>query len=216
MTAAGQPESKELSGRATFCAEREGVEPQTIEVRAWAEDYLDGREPSQSAAFVLHVLSPDDHAIWVTQQMARWLEAARETYEREQQLHATNKELRMLEAAELDRPENRRRVAKQASAESANGERLSSLTNSGRSLVEQATKNPEFDAKRLESWAMMLRSLQDIAANRMPSVADLLKESANAKADAKLAAANGKPSPNSNGNPNKDAKSAKPGDAEAG
>jgi hypothetical protein len=86
-----------------------------------------------------------------------------------------------MNAAELDRPENRRKVAQQASAETANAARLGALNQSGRSLVEQATRNDEFDAQRLESWATMLKSLQDIASKKMPSVADLLKQSAGAK-----------------------------------
>ena len=57
--------------------------------------------------------------------------SAKESYEREQQLHQTNKELRALSAAELDRPENRRRVSQQAAAENANASRLDSLTQAG-------------------------------------------------------------------------------------
>ena len=106
----------------------------------------------------------------------------KETYEREQRLHETNKEFRELSVAELDRPDTRREIAAQASAESANGERLSSLTDSGRKLVDHATKNDEFDAERLESWALMLKNLEDIAKNRMPSVAGLLKQAADAEA----------------------------------
>jgi len=184
IAAAGEPEKKTLASKATFCASRDGVEPQTLEIRAWAEDYLPNRKRAYSSAFVLHVLNKTDHALWLTEQFGKWLEAARESYEREQQLHATNKELRGLNPAELDRPENRRKIAQQASAENANAARLGSLNQSGRSLVEQATRNDEFDAARLESWATMLKSLQDIAAKRMPSVADLLKQSSNAQAGA--------------------------------
>jgi hypothetical protein len=191
IAAAGEPEKRELAARATFCATREGVAPQTLEVRAWTDDYLPGRARARSASFTLHVLDKTEHALWLTEQFGKWLEVARESYEREQQLHQTNQELRALDATDLDRPENRRRVAQQATAENANAARVDSLTNSGRSLVEQATKNPEFDAARLESWATMLKSLKDIAANRMPSVSDLLKQSASAAA--------GKASP---GNPN--------------
>ncbi len=180
IAAGGEPEKKELAVRATFCATRDGVAPQTVEVRAWTEDYLPGRQRSHSAAFVLHVLDKTDHALWLTEQFGKWLVAAKESYEREQQLHQTNKELRALSPADLDRPENRRRVSQQAAGENANAARLDSLTQSGRSLVEQATKNDEFDAKRLESWATMLKSLKDIAATRMPSVSDLLKQSAGA------------------------------------
>jgi hypothetical protein len=182
LAAAGEAEKKEVAVRATFCATRDGVTPQTLEVRGWTEDFLPGRPRARSAAFVLHVLDKTDHALWVTEQFSKWLEAAKESYEREQQLHQTNLELRELSAAELDRPEQRRRVSQQAAAENANAARLDSLTHSGRSLVEQATKNPEFDAKRLESWATMLKSLKDIAAQRMPSVSDLLKQTASATA----------------------------------
>ena len=213
IVSAGGPEKKEISAKGTFCAAREGVAPQTLEIRAWSEDYLAGRESSKSAAFVLHVLNREDHALWVTQQMGKWLEAARETYEREQQLHQTNKELRAMTAADLDRPENRRKVAQQASAENANADRLSALNNAGKNMVEQATKNPEFDAARLESWATMLKSLQEIASTRMPSVTDLLKQSADAKADAKMAQnAAGQPNPN----PGEAGKPGEPSDAKPG
>jgi hypothetical protein len=57
ISAAGEPEKREMAIRATFCATREGVAPQTLEMRAWAEDYLAGRKRSHSAAFVLHVLN---------------------------------------------------------------------------------------------------------------------------------------------------------------
>ena len=210
VAAAGANEKKEMTVGATFCATREGVAPQTIEVRAWAEDYLPERKRAHSASFVLQILDKTDHALWLTQQFGRWLEVAKESYEREQQLHQTNKELRALAAEELDRPENRRRVSQQATAENANAARLDALNSAGRRLVEQATKNDEFDAKRLESWATMLQSLKDIAANRMPGVSDLLKQSASA-ASGKLASAK----PGQSGSPSAKSDHQKPGEDEA-
>ena len=212
VAAAGAYEKRELEARATFCAMREGLSPQTLEVRAWIDDYMPERQRSYSATFVLHVLSKTDHALWLSEQFGRWLEVAKESYEREQQLHQTNKELRALSAEELDRPENRRKVAEQASAENANGSRLESLTESGHSLVEQATRNDEFDAKRLESWAEMLHSLKDIASKRMPTVSDLLKQSANA-ATAKAGAPGQSGKPAENGTAGKRGEDGKPGDA---
>jgi len=174
--ASGAPEKREIETVATFSAAREGIEPQTLQIRAFAEDYLPDRDRSFSPTFVLHILSNEDHADWLTQEFGKWFRNAREVYEREQQLHETNRNLRSLSAEDLDKPENRRALEEQASAESANGRRLDALTNSGRDLVRQATKNDEFDAERLESWATMMRELDEIAKNRMPSVADLLKQ----------------------------------------
>ncbi len=191
---AGEPEKRLMDARATFCATRENVAPQSLQVRAWAEDYLPGRKRAYSQSFILHILNKQDHALWLTEQFAKWLQVARESYEREQQLHQTNKELRQLSAAELDRPENRRKIQQQAASERANADRLDNLTQLGKNLVEQATHNPEFEAKRLESWASMLKDLRNIAAERMPSVADLLKQSSNAATKSMADANQGKPS----------------------
>jgi hypothetical protein len=54
-------------------------------------------------------------------------------------------------------------------------------------------RNPEFGVGHLEKWAEMLQILKDISANRMPSVADLLKQAAQAPNVAKNAPANSGP-----------------------
>ncbi len=216
IASAGAPETKSLTARGTFCAQKEGVAAQSLEIRAWAEDYKPGRERSKSPAFVIHLLSKDEHAIWMTEQFGKWLQASRETYEQEQRLHEANKELRELTEAELDRPENRRRVAQQAIAEESNRDRLQALNDVGRKLVEQAARNDAFDAARLETWATMLRQLKDIAANKMPSVADLLKKSANAAASGAMAQGEQKPGqpPSAGPQPNGQQAQAKPSESQ--
>jgi hypothetical protein len=208
VTASGQPERKELAARATLSPLRERIGPQSLEVRAWVEDYLPGRPRTYSGAFIIQVVNKTEHALWIVEQMSKWLDAAREGYDREQQLHQNNVELRKLDAAELDRPENRRRVAQQAAAEATNSARLNALADLGKRLLAQASRNDEFDAKRIESWASTLGALDDIAAKRMPSVADLLKQAANAAAQT----ASGKPSSHGEPNPQDPANQGKPSD----
>lgn len=178
--ASGAPEKKNIETKGTFSAAREGVAPQTLQLRAFAVDYLPDRDREYSATFTLHVLTNEDHAQWLTEEFGKWFRTTREVYEQEQQLHETNKALRNLSTEELDQAENRRRISEQAYAEAANSRRLDALTKSGRRLVKEATKNDEFEAERLESWATMMRALDDIAKERMPSVSDLLKKAASA------------------------------------
>jgi hypothetical protein len=166
----------ELSG--TFSAKSLGIEPQTIQLRIFAEDYLPHRDRVYSAPYTFWVLSPEEHAIWITDQLSRWHRKALEVRDRELQLYETNKQLRELTAEQLDRPENRKRVENQATAERNNGRRLTNLTGAGQDLLREAARNPEIAATSLESWAQMLGILKDISANRMPSVADLLKQGA--------------------------------------
>ena len=177
----GSPESDSISAAATFSAKREGISPQVVQLRLFAEDYFPDRGRIYSPAYTLYVLSAEDHAIWLTRQFRKWFRQSQEVYEREQQLYETNKQLRDLPSDQIDMPETRRQIETQAAAERANGRRLGALTRSGEQLIGLAMKNDQFNVATLESWAAMLNSLKDISQNRMPSVADLLKQSANAQ-----------------------------------
>jgi hypothetical protein len=180
LLAAGGSEKDVLEGGGTFSAKALGIEPQPVQVRIFAEDFFPGRGRVYSPPYTLYVLNAEQHAIWLTEQLSKWHRQSLEVRDRELQLYETNKQLRTLPAAELDRPETRRRIENQAVAERTNGRRLSNLVVGGEDLVQQAMRNPEFGVGHLEKWAEMLQILKDISANRMPSVADLLKQASQA------------------------------------
>ena len=182
---AGNPNATELdAATATFSPQRESIEPQTIALRLFAEDYLPDRERVYSPVYTVFVLSEDEHAIWMTRRLDDWFKQALETYEREQQLYKTNIALRNLSAEEIDRPENRRKIESQATAEKAQARRLNALTRAGEGLVKEAARNDNFGVDHLEKLAEMMQSLKDIHDQRMPSVADMLKQAAQAQASA--------------------------------
>ena len=178
LLAAGGSEQENLELAGTFCAQALGIEPQPLAVRLFTVDYLPDRERVYSPVYLLYVLSAEQHAIWITEQMSKWHRQSLEVRDREMQLHHTNQQLRLLSPDELDRPEIRRQIEGQSSAERANGRRLTGLTMTGEELIRQALRNPEIGVGHLEKWAEMLQILKDIAGNRMPNVADLLKQSA--------------------------------------
>lgn len=180
ILAAGGTEKDVMEVAGTFCAKTLGIEPQPLNVRLFVEDYFPGRSRTYSTPYLLYVLSAEQHSIWVTEQLSKWHRQSLEVRDREMQLHHANQELRMLPDEELDQPENRRRIENQSAAERANGRRLTGLVNGGEDLIRQAMKNPEFGVGHLEKWAEMLQILKDISGNRMPNVADLLKQSSQA------------------------------------
>ena len=184
IVSAGGSEKRQLEVTASFSAKREGIKPQSLAVRLFSVDYLPDRERVYSPTYILHVLTPEEHAIWLTSQLRKWFRQAQGVYEREQQLFETNQELRALPTAKIDRLENRRRIETQAAAERTNARRLGALTGAGETLIRQATRNDQFNVETLETWAAMLQTLRDIAENRMPSVADLLKDAAKAPGSA--------------------------------
>jgi hypothetical protein len=190
ILAAGGPEKELLELTGTFSAVSLGIEAQPIHVRLFAEDYFPGRQRVYSPTYLLYVLTAEQHAIWLTEQLSKWHRQSLDVRDRELQLFETNKQLRQLSADEINQPDARRRIENQAEAERSNGRRLSNLVASGEDLVKQAMRNPEFGVGHLEKWAEMLQILKDISGNRMPSVADLLKQAAQAPALAQNTAGN--------------------------
>ncbi len=188
LLAPGDYESQSLDASGTFTATSLGIEPQAIELRLFTNDYYPGRERVYSAPYLLFVLDAEQHAIWVTEQLAKWHRQALEVRDREMRLYETNKQLRELTADQLDNPQNRKRIEEQAAAESANGRRLAALNAGGNELLKQAARNPEIGVGHLDRWAEMMQILADISANRMPSVADMLKEGAAAPKASQMAA----------------------------
>jgi hypothetical protein len=191
LLAAGGPEAETLEAVGTFSPAPLGITPQTVEVRAFAEDYLPGRDRIYSAPAVFLVMGSADHALWINDQIARWKQQTAEVRDREMELLARNEELQELSADELDAPENRKAIREQAAAEKNNGRRLGRLADSGAELVRQALRNPEFDAGTLEQLAQNVQDLKEMAESRMPGVGELLQDAAEAsKGDG---ASDGKP-----------------------
>lgn len=180
ILAAGGTEKEMFELAGTFSATSLGIEPQPIQVRLFVEDYFPGRERVYSPVYTFYVLNAEQHAIWVTEMLSKWHRQSLEVRDKEMALHETNKALRELSPSDLDQPENRKKIEGQAAAERANGRRLSNLTLNGEDLVKQAMRNPEIGVGHLEKWAEMLGILKDISGNRMPSVADLLKQASQA------------------------------------
>ena len=176
----GDPTMANFSGKVTFCAESDGLMPQSIEIRAYAIDYMEGRERSYSPPFILHVLTNEEHAIWITNQLRRWASLADDVYEEEVRLHDVNRELRRMSPDELNSTKMRQRIEQQSAAERANGQRLGAVTDHGERLLRQAMRNEEMLVGHLETWADSLEALKQIADNRMPNVADMLSASARA------------------------------------
>ncbi len=174
VLAAGGPEASSVKLEAVFSAKDNGIEPQPIELRVWVEDYLPNRTRVYSSAHILYVLSPEQHAIWITEQLNRWHRQALEVRDREIQLNQTNKRLREMSADELASDEMRKQLEMQAAAEESNARRLTQLGENGQQLLKQAARNSEIGVGHLDRWAEMLGVINDISASRMPSVADLL------------------------------------------
>ena len=182
---AGAADAEDLTAEGVFQATTLGIEPQPVELTVWAEDSRGEGSRVYSSPFRLFVLSPDQHAMWVTEQLNRWHRRALDVRDRERELFEANQTLRELAPEDLATPARREEIRSQAAAERANGRRLSALAVDGDRLIRQASRNDSIGVGHIEQWAAMLETVRRLADRRMPAVAELLE-------DAEAEAAGGK------------------------
>lgn len=178
--AVGGPQSTQLAGSATLTPTSENIKPQLLQLRAFTEDFLAGRGRVYSPTYTVRILSEDQHAQWISEQLHRWQSKADAVYEEELRLLEQNRQLRQWSDDERARPETRRTLEQQAVAERANAEKLKTATDSGRNLLDQAVRNESIRADQIAEWASVLQQLQRVADERMPSIADELDRLAKA------------------------------------
>ncbi len=94
VLAAGGNDKESLDVGGTFSAKSFNIEPQLIRARVFVEDYLPNRKRVYAPAAFLYVLNPEQHAIWLTEQLNKWHRQSLEVRDREMQLYETNKQLR--------------------------------------------------------------------------------------------------------------------------
>ncbi|HAC92878.1 MAG TPA: hypothetical protein DCF63_19930, partial [Planctomycetaceae bacterium] len=143
VLSAGGANQSPLQVSGAFCAANLGIAAQTIQLTIWVEDYLPGRQPVESLPYLLYVLSPDQHALWITAQMNKWQRAALDVRDVEMQLNQSNQALRDRAAQELSTEMFRDELMRQAAAEHANARKLSGLAQQGVELLRQAARNSD-------------------------------------------------------------------------
>ncbi len=195
LVAAGAPEQTTLEATATLSVDSDKISAQSLQVRLFTTDYLPDRPRVYSPMVLIHILTAEEHAIWLTQQLRLWMQTARAVHERENELFESNKDLRGLSSDQLDQADNRRRLEEQATAENANGRRLAAVVASGDVLIQEALRNDQFNVATLDTWAESLKTMRELAGHRMPSIANLLKASSRAAKQASPGSAASKPGP---------------------
>jgi hypothetical protein len=148
-----------------------------LQVRFWVEDDHPEHERVYSDSFSLTVLSPEDHAVWIAGQFAKWRLAAMDVRDRELSLFQQNLDLARTESDQRDR-RWRNQVLQQARDEERNARQLRATTEEGKWLMQQAARNDQVDADDVEQLAGTVETLQELAGQKMPRVADLLNQAA--------------------------------------
>ena len=158
-----------------------------VELQFSIADDHPGHHPVFSQPIELQVLSANDHAIWLSNQLERWQQSALDLRDQELQLFQRNQTL-------YSQPAHRRdadwaeQVFRQAREETINARQLRQVAAEGKRLLQMAARNQRVEVQELETLATSVSALNKMANQQMPEVSKLLKQAADL-ADASLAAA---------------------------
>lgn len=148
----------------------------TVDVQAYANDFLPGRDPSVSTRYRVHVLGAERHAEMVRQRLEGLLSRLEEVTRAEERVNAGTKELQ--KAAETLSPEAAAaKAAELAEEQKQTAELLEQLAQEGMRTLREAARNPALDNQSLREWAKHLQSMRDVSSKSMSKAAKSLQDS---------------------------------------
>ncbi|WFB34684.1 hypothetical protein P3T73_10985 [Kiritimatiellota bacterium B12222] len=180
-------EEMEMSGstgteKLVFSPERLGYGPGSmIELVALAVDAYPDRQPSESARFRILVLSKEDHAKILLQQMDRILAELDEAIRQESLALEANKNTAERDPQDLADDSTSEILLDRALDELARAEQLMETHRQLESLVGEATKNDQIKDEQIADWAKIAENLKNKALPAMSDAAEALKNASEAK-----------------------------------
>jgi hypothetical protein len=168
--AAGGPTMNRLSGNPAFSPQAYQIQPQKLTLRAWAEDYMPGRQRAYSEPVTLFILTHDEHAQMLKTQFDRAIGELEDLARRERNLYEENQRLERLAPEDLKKDENLKRLESQLEGEKQQGERMKELAEKMEKLFKDSTRNGTIDKETLKKMAEAQQAMRELAEKEMPEV----------------------------------------------
>jgi len=163
-------QQQHVSRPAAFSPKAFGIAPQKITLRGFAEDYFPGRGRVFSEPVTIVVLTRDEHAQLLKSQYDRVITELEDLARREEGQFEETQRLDELSGDDLQKEENRKRLAGQEQAEAETKRRMDELTARTEQLMKDAARNGEIDKDTLKKMAESLKSMQELSEQDMPKV----------------------------------------------
>ena len=172
----GGPAMNRLSGNPAFSPQAYQIGPQKLTLRAWAEDYMPGRQRAYSEPVTLFILTHDEHAQMLKTQFDRAIGELEDLARRERNLYEENQRLERLAPEDLRKEDNLKRLQTQQEGEKQQAERMKDLAEKMEKLFQNSTRNESIDKETLKKMAEAQQSMRELAEKEMPEVEKPLGE----------------------------------------
>jgi hypothetical protein len=141
----------------------------TVELQAYARDYYPQRDRAMSQVYRVHVLSPEQHAELVREQLETVMEQVEEVTRLQEKIVANLGEVK--DAEKLPESQKSARISQSKEDQLENAAHLNELSKQGERAVREATKNPLFNEETIRQWSKSMQQWRQLSGEKMQSAA---------------------------------------------
>lgn len=182
ILAKGAPDKTKVESEFMFSPSQMNIPEQTIvTLQSMAKDYFPKRPATLSRQYKIYVLSQQEHALLIQQELESIMAKIEDLVWREEENLQKNREISKLPEQEMKRDETAENIEEQKNAESSNAEDLEKQTGKMLKMIEEALRNKEFPAKTLEEWAKILKTASEVSQTDMKGVERSLDRASDGK-----------------------------------
>jgi hypothetical protein len=178
----GSPSSNRLSERAIFSPQTYGIEPQTLILSAYTEDYKPGRGRIFSEPITIYILTRDEHAQVIKKRFDRVISELEDAARKELNNLDENERLdKNNTAEELQSADAKEQLAESEQKEAENAEKMKEIAKKMEEIFKDAARNGELDQKTMKEMADALQNMKELGEKDMPEVEKKLGEAQDQK-----------------------------------
>jgi len=145
----------------------------TVELQGFARDYYPDRERSRTAVYRIRVLSPEEHAELVRQQLEAVLAQVEEVTRLQEKIVAGLGEVK--DAEKMAPADKAARLGQSKDDQTQNAANLKELSETGERAVNEAMKNPLFNEETIRQWSQSMQQMSQLSQKQMPAAADSMQ-----------------------------------------
>lgn len=182
ILAKGAPDKTKIDSEFMFSPSQMNVPEQTIvTLQSTAKDYFPKRPATLSRQYKIYVLSQQEHALLIQQELESIMAKIEDLVWREEENLEKNRDISKLPEQEMKKDETSGKIEEQINAENSNAEDLEKQTEKILKLIEEALRNKEFPAKTLKEWAQILKTASEVSQTDMKEVEKSLGRASDGK-----------------------------------
>jgi hypothetical protein len=141
----------------------------TVELQAYARDYYPGRERSLTPIYRIHVLTQEEHAELVREQLEAVMAQVEEVTRLQENIVAGLGEVK--DATNMPEAQKSARLGQTKDDQLENAAHLDELSKQGERAVREAMKNPLFNEETIRQWSQSMQQWRQLSGDKMQEAA---------------------------------------------